>query len=270
MKAGIDFGSSLTKAVWMHDGEYQFASTADMTLEDIAKNLRNHGVQRIHIAGVGYSGHPALDDFNIVQKEGDPIKNETDLQSIGAKHIMQMSGMDSDRFLLVSMGTGSSYTSVDGDSYSHHPIGSIISGGFILGLGSILGADDFKTINICAKKGTPLHILYKDMMPDLAGQDLGEYIIAAFGKVTKDSDMDDVFATLLSSVAGVTVAKIVDLNIHPTFDVPQDIVYIGSTVSRSSALQDMLMDYTPMIGKTPHIPKNAEYPLAMGAYHVDP
>ena len=83
MKAGIDFGSSLTKAVWMHDGEYQFASTLDMPLEDIAKNLRNHGVQRIHIAGVGYSGHPALDDFDIVQKEGETIPNEIELESIG-------------------------------------------------------------------------------------------------------------------------------------------------------------------------------------------
>jgi len=103
MKAGVDFGSSLVKAVWMNDGQFRFSSTADVELEEIARQLSDDGVKKIHLAGIGYSDDYAkyLKDFEVITAEGDPITQEKKLQVRGAKELMRSQGENIRNFILV-------------------------------------------------------------------------------------------------------------------------------------------------------------------------
>ena len=105
MKAGMDFGSSLVKAAWMNDRKFRFATTADLKLEEIARQLSDDDVKRIHIAGIGYSDAHAkyFKDFKVRIAEGDPIENEVRLQANGTRQLLENNGYQGDNFLIVFM-----------------------------------------------------------------------------------------------------------------------------------------------------------------------
>jgi len=106
MKAGIDFGTSLVKAVWKKDDDYRFASTTDIELEELISELKHDNIKEIYLTGTRYKeAENTFKDFEIRMKEGDPIKNEIELQANGVKKLLEMEGKNISRFLIVSIGT---------------------------------------------------------------------------------------------------------------------------------------------------------------------
>lgn len=267
MKAGIDFGSSLVKAAWKNDGEWRFASTADTPLEDISRRLGKEGITRAHIAGIGYSEANAehFRDFEMRRGEGDPIEQEVQLQAEGTKQLLEEQGYQGENFLVVSIGTGTSYTLVTRDSTTRFPLGNSLGGGFIHGLGRVLGALDYQ--EIATAEGASLDLCIKDMLPDKKGTLKGELVVAHFGKGTADSPRASTYASAMSTVAAATIRDILLLGMIPDFQPPQDVVYVGSTVARTPLLQYLLSAYSAAIGKNAHFPAHGEYALAVGAYH---
>lgn len=270
MKAGIDFGTSLVKAVWMHGEGYKFVSTADGPLDEIVQQMKNDQVRELHIAGIGYSkdSYEQFGEFELRVKEGDPIENEVMLQSGGAKRLLEIEGYPLPQFLLVSMGTGTSYTLVTKEKATKFPLGNSLSGGLIQGLGKVLGAANYEEIARLAACGTPLDLLIKDMIPEKAGTFEGELVVANFAKGSVDSEKKDAYATIMSLVAVATIRDVMLVGMMPNFQVPEEVVFIGSTISRTPTLKNLLEMYSTMIGKKPYFPVHGEFSLAMGAYQM--
>lgn len=270
MKVGIDFGSSLVKAVWVEQGFYQYVSTADCSLQKLAYQMAQADVTQVNVAGIGYSLKRVQDFTSYGMKvkpfEGDPIQNEIQLQAQGARQLLASTKYQGKEFLLVSIGTGTSLTVVGENTVAKLPLGSPFGGGFIHGLGNIFGAQSYAELAAEASKGTSLDLCVKDMISEKAGSFEGELIVAHFGKAKNDAKKEDIYATIISTVAAATIKDILGYSINPAFPIPGDIVYIGSTVSRTPLLREFLQSYSLMIGKTPHFPKYGEFALARGAY----
>lgn len=278
MIAGIDFGSTLVKAVWKREWKegdvidrfnsyFKYASTRTYTLENIIEQLKNDSVTRLNIVGIHYKGE-ALPGFELKFQKGNPIEEEISMQVEGTKKLLALDGIDYLKdFLIVSIGTGTSYTSVrnaffEGEYAQHFPIGNSISGGFILGLGKCLGAKNFKEIVECARNGKPADLLIKDVLPSTK-EPQQDYVIASFGKEAKT--IDDVYATVISAVATATVKDILAMGVNPEFN-HRNIVYIGSSVQHNPVLKAQLELTTKIFKKNPYFPRKCAYALAMGAY----
>lgn len=270
MKAGLDFGSSLVKAVWVEQGFYQYLSTADCSLQKLAYQMAQADVTHINVAGIGYFLERVQDfasyGMKIKSFEGDPIQNEIELQAKGARQLLANGKYQGKEFLLVSVGTGTSFTLVRENTVAKLPLGSPFGGGFIHGLGNIFGAQSYAELAAEASKGTSLDLRVKDMISEKAGSFEGELIVAHFGKAKNGAKKEDIYATIISAVAAATIKNILGYNINPAFPIPEDVVYIGSTVSHTPLLKELLQSYSLMIGKTPHVPKHGEFALARGAY----
>lgn len=277
MKAALDVGSSLVKAVWKRGEELHFASTADYSLQRILASMNSDGVRDVLRVGNGPVSEESLTrtikqagaDFNVRTISGDPIDTEIRLQAAGARKLLEQSAQRPASFLLISVGTGTSYTFVSEDSYKHFQFGNSLSGGTLLGEAKALGFGSYDAFAAAASRGTPQHLLYKDLLPALAGSLKGEFVVSSGGRLYEDSSLEDRCATKVSSVGIATLRDTLILGEIPPFSSTQDIVYIGSTIARTPLLKGMLAGYSSALGKKPHFPKNSEFALALGAYHSE-
>lgn len=254
MKAGMDFGTTLVKAVW-NNGNYMLASTAEQSLDEIIAMMKKDGVRQINAAGINTA---VFEGFEIYRKSGDIIQNEIEMQAKGAKELLRISGNPLEKFLIVSIGTGTSYTFVD-KSIEKCPFGNSISGGFMLGLGKLLGAKDCKDIESRAVNGEAMDLRIRDIAPEKAGTFEGELVIANFGKQSRNPD--DAFASIVHAVAVATVRDVA--LIGRGFS---NVAYIGTPIGKNKVLKNYLEAYTRAIGRQPYFPANGEYSLAMGAF----
>ncbi len=264
MKAGIDLGTTLVKTTWMNNGQYQFASTADYSLEEITQRMKVDGVVDVVLAGINVTDDriKALSNFNILPQEEQTVKTEIATQSAGVKELLKMSGNNLENYLLVSIGSGTSYTTVNGNQSIHEEPGNPLGGKTILGLGLVFGAKNYQEIVEWAARGTPADLFYKDIFPNLKGTLKGEFVIAHFGKADASTKKEDLCASTINTVA---VSVVCDL-LRITNKTPGNVLYIGSTVSRTPPLTAMLRLYSQALGYQPHFPQNGEFSLALGAY----
>lgn len=271
MKAGVDFGSSLVKVAWMSRGQLSFLSTANFKLDEIVRQLSANGVRQVNLAGIGYSDahKECFKDFEVRKVEGDTITQEKKLQVNGAKELMGYQGEDMSNFILVSVGTGTSYALRFCGFTIPIPLGNSLSGGFLEGIGKHLGIEDYYQMSRMASEGIPLNIYVKDKLPSLDGSVVGEYVVAHLAKADKDSRREDILATAIDIIGATTIKDLALLSYSSRlFKWTKDVVYIGSTISGFSMLRESLEKYSRMAGKKPHFPKNGEFALAVGAYHM--
>lgn len=269
MKSGIDFGSSLVKAVWLHNGEFKFFSTANTPLEEIIKQLTIDNVKKINAAGIGYSNNliDYFKNFEIKMPEGDLIDNEIKLQAKGTKLLLEKEKYPINDFLIISIGTGISYTFVTNNEIIKFPIGNSLGGGFINGLGKILGITNYNELTIKPTEGTPLDLCIKDVIPNKTGTFEGELVIANFGKGDHTSEKSAVYSSLISTVAVTIIRDVLLLNMMSNFPQTNNLVYIGSTIAHAPFLKKLLQKYSTMFGKNSYFPKQSEFALALGAYY---
>jgi len=274
MKAGLDVGSSLVKAVWKRGDDYHFASTADYSLQSILTSMKHDGVQDILRVGNGLLSEESLTHtidqagahFNVRSLPGDPIDNEICLQASGARELLKDERQPLDSFLLVSVGTGTSYTFVSQETYRLFQFGNSLSGGTLWGEAKVLGFGSYDAFAASAGQGTPQHLLYKHLFPALDRTIRGEFVVSSGGRLDEESSLEDQCATKVSAVGIATLRDILILGDIPPFSSTPDIVYIGSTINRTPLLKGMLAGYSAALGKKPHFPKNGEFALALGAY----
>jgi len=271
---GLDFGSTLVKAVWKQ-GEYKFASTKDKGLPEIVEDLRNAGVREVQVEGVRYRPDRLPQDFTVRKGVGDSIESEITAQVEGAKELLRIANDPVAEFLLVGMGTGTSYTWVTKEAYVRYPLGNPLGGGFLDGMLKFSLHTGYERFLAWASHGRPLDLCIKDVVPEKEGTFEGELVIANCGKAKEDSRIEDWCASLVNCVA-VATARDVMLAHHmlekervilqDVMYVGQDVVYVGSTVAFNPVLQSMLDKYTRLVGKVPHFPPHGAFALAMGAY----
>lgn len=262
-KAGVDCGTTLAKFAWEEDGELRLASTADRAVDDIIAEMVAAGVTHARVTGIGTE--PVAGSIIATRGTGDPIGDEVERQAEGARLLLKESdGPDS--FLLVSVGTGTSYASVRPDLVARYPIGNAIGGGFVWGLAQAAATvPDFGLFESLAAVGQPPDIRVEDLLPATKGTLQGAFIVSNFGNAHTATNKADICAGLLHCLAVQIVRDI--LLFDPNGDM-SDIVFVGSTVGRSRTLRKYLRTFLGMLGKTPRFPANAEYAAAIGALHA--
>lgn len=266
MHAGFDFGSTLVKAAFEKEG-FQFLTTADnKPLEEIIKTIKDAGVLSATIAGQGYkeSFNALFDGIILKTPEGDPIKNEIELQATGARKLLELEGKSIDEFLLVSIGTGTSYTFVRPDGATHYPLGNPIGGGFIRGMARIMDISPGHLAHR-AQKGKPADLLLQDILPLAKGTPTGELVASHLAKANDETTSADKCASVINIVATLVTRDILMLESFP-HPKPKHVVYIGSPIERIPSLRSRLEHYQQFVQKEIHFPNNAAYALALGAY----
>ncbi len=277
MKAGIDCGTSHMKAVWRQaDDLHAFASSSDG--DDIVACLARHGIMQARLTGIGPA--PALGRIAAVRCAADPIEDEIALQADGARRLLAGTpGTPEGDFLLVSVGTGTSYTLVPKDGPPRRfPIGNAIGGGFIAGLAA-MQALEIDRIDDLARRGTALDLLVKDLVPAAAGTLQGEFVVSHFGKLgiprfTPEAPADgadplgDICTTIVHCAAVAIIRDVLILGMIPGF-AADDAVFIGTPVAKMVALRGHFARYAAGLGKRAHFPENGEYAAALGALYAD-
>lgn len=273
MQAGIDFGSTLIKAVWEEDGALRYVSTADVSRPDLFRMMSKAGIRTAYRTGIGFPSVPSGLGIDVLGPSDDAVNAEIRLQAAGARELLIRSGAPLkwfDRFLLVSVGTGTSFTRVDYPiEVSRFPIGSALGGGFITNLGRVLGVSGAAQIEESASRGEVLDLLVKDIASESA---FGNLPVAHFGKAKRPTRTpharwkSDLTATMLHMVGCIVAGDAVKYAMAMGVD---QVVFIGTTVARSPTLRKHLDRYVRFGGKTPTFLDQGEYAGALGAYlHV--
>jgi len=227
MHAGIDLGSTLIKIAFKKGKSFQFYSQADYSPKQLADILKKNQITKKVFAGL---------------KADKDIAREIKLQVLGVKALTRLPK----KFVLVSIGTGTSYTLVNGNIIKKLSLGNSLGGGFILGLGLALGFKNFQEICRYAEKGN-----IKDA--DLYFKDL---IVANLAKLNKKSKKENIAAGLMNVIAITTMKDLMLYKIEK-----ENIVCIGSTLKNNICLKKLLKKY---LRKVQFI-KHGEFATALGA-----
>lgn len=270
--AGVDVGTTLVKFCWQgDDGLRTLMSTSTYPIADIIKCLRQDSITHLHIVGIG---RPPLEisEFKWKRAGGDPFVSEVILQAKGAKQLLAEQGKSINQFLLVSIGTGISYTFVDGEAIKSFPIGNAMGGGFLRAIGMSKGIHDIdnvfdpSTFDACASRGSSLDILVRELIPGTSETLMGEFVVSHFGHVDANSKKDDWCATAVGCVAALIARDILLMNMISGFTVPEHVVFIGSVPQWILSVVTPLHKYGTMLGKKSLYPSRGDFALAIGAW----
>lgn len=260
MMAGIDAGCTLLKVVYgIDDKDWETYERCPALLE----SLKKRGIRKAFMTGLGIRGLESFDGIEIVGR-AESILDEITIQAEGVRYLLEKEGLRKRKYLIVSIGTGTSYVMVKDGRLKTLPHGNSLGGGFLLGAAKLFGIGSFGEFCDLAEKGdhTRIDLLVKDKLPEMAKHPLYTFPIANLGKATRYSKKEDVCAALANVVA-VSMAK--DVSWIDLMDPVKDILFIG-TALRSGAFSKTLREKTGALGKRAVFLKNGEYSGAVGAY----
>jgi len=173
------------------------------------------------------------------------------------------------RYLLVSLGTGTSIMLSDGGKVVRIG-GTALGGGTVLGLGrALVGTGSFAALCALAARGDRrrVDLAVGDVYP--AGGELplaGDLTASAFARLARDgappARPEDLAHALLGMV-GENVALIAG-GLAAAAQVER-VVFAGSTLRQNPALRDVLADILGRFGRTVTFPENGEFGGALGA-----
>jgi len=171
-----------------------------------------------------------------------------------------------DRYLLVSLGTGTSILSVD-DGHVARVGGTALGGGTVLGLGRLLlGAESFRAIAELASQGDRrrVDLLVGDVYRDVAPAIAADLTASSFAKLASTQPGD--VAHALMGLVGENVALICGgLARETRIDT---VVYCGSTLVGNPALRAILGEITARFGNRPFFLARGAFCGAVGAAAV--
>ena len=174
------------------------------------------------------------------------------------------------RYLLVSVGTGTSVLLVDGVSVTRVG-GTALGGGTLIGLAAgLLGESDFEKIAELASRGSrrEVDLLVSDIYPAGGIALAGDLTASNFGKYARRlRDGDSIErADVAHAVTGLIAENVALLcsSLAAASQVTR-IVFGGSTLRDNPALVDLLTLFLRAYGRDPVFLPNGEYTGALGA-----
>ena len=261
MKAGIDAGGSLIKIAYQEKGNMHYKKYPIHQMDQAITWLKM-------LAGnveVILTGGKA----NLIQKRYFPngiIIPEFQATCEGARLFLLEEDMDREEsFLLVNIGTGTSWHFVNGEKYERI-LGSGVGGGIFTGLGSILTAEeDFHRLTVLANEGDKgkVDLLVKDIYESDEPPIDGNLTAANFAKGTtvKHTEADRMAAITNMIVETIVLLTLQAAAIHKT----KRVVFIGSTLIGNHSLRKGLEFYMKRLGLSSEFLENGEYCGAAGA-----
>jgi type II pantothenate kinase len=259
--AGVDVGASLVKLALRRAGDTTALETHPAAqVEAVARRLEAAGATRVALTG---GGAPRLSRLLACDKLS---VSEFDAWSRGARSLLRDRGAPLQRFLLVSVGTGTSAMLVDGEQVQRVG-GTALGGGTLLGLGrALLGGSDFEQIAALAATGDRrrVDLLISDVYPE------GDFLLpgpvnaASFAKLARGAEHEPSdLAHGLMGLIGENVALIccglaAAAGIEP-------IVFGGTTLRNNPALVAILRGACLALGRQPSFLPEGEFVGALGA-----
>jgi type II pantothenate kinase len=259
--AGVDVGATLVKlALQRAGGETTLETLPAARIEDVVERLGEAAPWRVGLTG---GGAPRL----ARQLACDSVQvDEFDAWSSGARRLLRRRGTPPERFLLVSVGTGTSAMLVEGERVRRVG-GTALGGGTLLGLGSaLLGRPDFEKIAELAAAGdrSRVDLLVSDIYPE------GDFLLpgtvnaASFAKLALGGDpQPSDLAHGLVGLVGENVALIC-CGLAAAAGV-EPIVFGGTTLRHNPALVDILRGACLVLGCKPCFLPDGEFVGALGA-----
>jgi len=261
VRIGIDVGSSLTKmALQRSSGPVQYRLLGGSTQEQLLKTLLRSRPTVLGLTGGGAAHLAARLQLRSVQV------NEFTAWGTGANRMLQ-SALDSQAYLLVSLGTGTSVMAVEGDEVRRVG-GTALGGGTVVGLGAaLLKRKKFSDTCALAAKGQrdSVDLLVRDIYPDPHRPLNGDLTASSFGRLSRTSalpPLEDVACAIMRLV-GENVALIAGG--HAQRLGIKQVVFGGSTLRNNPALADVLREVSALLQLEAYILEQGEFAGALGA-----
>lgn len=264
---GIDAGTSLVKLAIEHP-------SGDLRLEKFALEDRAGLLDQVAASMPGSVGLTGGGATSIQQSLGRPstVLNEFSAWAAGARRLLAVSDdPPADRYLLVSVGTGTSIQLIEGSS-ARRIGGTALGGGTVLGLGRLVtGAQDFAQLCDLAARGSrrAVDLLLSDIY-QAGDAPLADHMTAAsFGKLARDpttrAEPADAAAGIIHLVAE-NVALIVG-QVASASGV-QRVFFGGTTLVGNPLLATALIGVLSAFGCQASILNDGEYTGALGAIEL--
>ena len=261
---GIDIGGSTTKIVGLKDGAILGSDRVrasdpltsaygafDHFLDD--QGLKLPEIDKVMVTGVGSS-------FLKEDLYGIPIRKVDEFQAIGLGG-RYISGLD--HCIVVSMGTGTSLSSVNGDQICYIG-GSGVGGGTMVGLCSkLIGSSSFSHISELAIQGDVSHIdlTVGDITRDQLANMNNRTTAANFGKITDDAcDADLAMGVVNMVFQTVGIIAMMAAKGHGT-----DQIVLTGSLTRIEAAKTVIRDLEELYKVHYIVPQRSEYSTAIGA-----
>jgi len=255
MIIGIDFGSTLTKIVLMNDFEVIDTKTIkrDESFTEAIEQYDLALVDKIMITGTGAS----YIEGNISGISTECI-DEFRSAAVGSYYI---SGLD--ECLVVSLGTGTSFTYVNREK-AEHAGGCGIGGALLASLAEIgMGNTDIGELITLADKGSleNADLLIKDISKVPVDNLTGNITVANMAKLSKDSTEADIAYGICNMVfQNVGVMAVMAARPYMT----EHIVVMG-TLAQNQIAKDTFEAVGNLFGYKFIVPEKVSYGVAIGA-----
>jgi type II pantothenate kinase len=259
---GVDMGATLAKlAVRDGGGEPRFESLPSGAHAEVVGAIRAAAPSRVGLTGGGAGALARRLPFDTARV------NEFAAWRAGASALLG-AGEDA-RFLLVSVGTGTSVMLVDGATVLRIG-GTPLGGGTLVGLGArLLGTADFGELCRLAQQGdrTRADLMVSDVYPTEGEAPLAADLTASsFARLappqTEPARREDLAHALVTMI-GENVALIAGGLSAATG--AQRIVFAGSTLRDNPALRAAIANIVVRFARQPEFLENGEYGGALGA-----
>lgn len=263
-RVGIDAGASLWKLarVGEHRENLELELLPADAVEEVRYRIQGWAPEQVHVTGGGAARITASLD-------GIPLRpvSEFEAWSRGAPVLAERAGWTlPQRYLLVSLGTGTSVLDIDGETVQRLG-GMALGGGTLLGLGRLLcGAASFAEIAGLASRGERgrVDLLVGDVYPasDLAAVGLDPGLTASsFAKLASREPQD--LAHALMGLLGENVAIASSAMAHARS--VETLVFGGSALEANPTLQEILRRTVEMSGREARILPEGAFCGAVGA-----
>jgi type II pantothenate kinase len=262
---GADIGATLAKlAIRRRDGGLELRSIPAADVDRVAREVASLSPERVVLTGGGgarLAERLALDG---------PAANQFEAWAAGARAILRREErVAPERFLLVSVGTGTSAMLVEAADVVRVG-GTALGGGTLAGLAAVLvGTADFDAIARLARQGDRrrVDLLVADIYPNGACPLPGELNAASFAKLARSPDEPARdprdLAHAIAGLVGENVALICG-GLAAAAGVGR-IAYGGATLRDNPAVTDILRALAPAHACEATILRDGEFTGALGA-----
>lgn len=263
---GIDAGGTLTKIAYFNEeNELHFKKFYSHEQNKIQEWLnKNKYINRLSLTG----GKAEQLQTLFLEKYTIEYVAEFDATLAGVHYLINNGNYSINNFVLTNIGTGTSIHYVHNKNYIRAG-GTGIGGGTIMGLSKLLAnIDRFEEVIQQTKLGSRqnLDITVGDIYSGILSPIDSNLTASNFGKAAMseaDYNKSDLIATLQGLVGEVVTA--LSLQFADAKDMDH-IVYIGSTLSNNTHLQEIIGSYTLYQNKKPIFLEDHGFSGAIGAF----
>ena len=262
---GVDVGATLVKLVIRtDDGRTDLRVAPADAIERIAREVEAARPLRVGLTGGGASALDHLLNFDTARPD------EFDAWRVGAGEMLRGESVDRiDRYLLVSLGTGTSAMLVDGHSVTRVG-GTALGGGTVVGLGAaLIGTASFDELVALARAGDRRHVdlLVSDVYASGESPLPGSLNASSFAKLARpgagSAPEPRDLAHAIMGLVGENVALICS-GLAAAARVSR-IVFGGTTLRGNPSLAEILGFLTAAEGIDAIFLPNGEFAGALGA-----